>query len=289
MIADPSRSDAVYVFAVNHLPNPEYDGTEQVFKARSQIELFHHVLGTKVATHVRSIRHPLIATPNDVYAESPSSFYVTNDHYYRHGLKRMVEDLFPLAQWTNVVHARLDQLESAEPEAEINAMTALTGIRNSNGIGRGQNEEEMLVCSAIGGIMYRAQADSTSRSISILDEIQFDSTIDNPSYFVDPYRTPSDDASGYVLAGLLGAANLTRSHADPNARDGVMVWHARRKAMTNGTTSADWESRLIFEDDGKNIHTGSSAVMVPTDSPKRARLFVTGFASKNVVAVDVAL
>ena len=137
--------------------------------------------------------------------------------------------------------------------------------------------------------MYRARADSKNRSISIFDEVQFDSTIDNPSYFVDPHRTPSDDASGYVLAGLLGAANLTRSHADPNAQDGVMVWHVRQKETTNGTTSADWESRLIFEDDGKNIHTGSSAVMVPTDSPKRARLFVTGFASENVVAVDVAL
>lgn len=162
MIADPSQSSAVYIFAVNHLPNPKYDGTEHTFKARSQIELFHHVLGTGVARHVRSIRHPRIITPNDVYAESPSSFYVTNDHYYRHGLKRLVEDVYPLAQWTDVVHVRLDQLESVDAEAGINATTALSGIRNSNGIGRGQNEE-VLVCSAIGGIMYRAQADSKSQ------------------------------------------------------------------------------------------------------------------------------
>ncbi|KAI9040478.1 serum paraoxonase/arylesterase family protein [Aspergillus affinis] len=289
VIADPTRSSAVYIFAVNHLPNPEYDGTGHTFKARSQIELFHHVLGSGVARHVRSIRHSSIVTPNDIYAESPSSFYVTNDHYYRHGLKRMIEDVSPWAQWTDVVHVRLEQMESADAEAGINATTALTGIRTSNGIGCGRNEEEMLVCSALGGIMYRARADSESRSISIVDEFRFDSTIDNPSYFVDPYRTPSHDASGYVLAGLLGAANLTRSHGDPNARDGVMVWHARRKAMANGTTSADWETRLIFEDDGSNIHTGSSAVMVPTDSAKRARLFVTGFSSEHIVAVEVEL
>lgn len=288
VIADPDQSNAVYIFAVNHLPNPQYDGAEHAFKGRSQIELFHHILDTGVARHIRSIRHPLILTPNDVYAESPSSFYVTNDHFYSHGLKRLVEDFYPLAKWTSVVHARLDQLELADPEAGVNVTTALTGIRNSNGIGHGQ-DGEMLLCSAIGGIMYRARTESGGRSISILDEVRFDSTIDNPSYFVDPYRTPSDDASGYVLAGLLGAANLTRSHADPNAREGVMVWHARRKATGNGMASADWDTRLIFEDDGSNIHTGSSAVMVPTDSPKRARLFVTGFVSKSVVTVEVEL
>ncbi|KAA8645489.1 hypothetical protein EYZ11_009118 [Aspergillus tanneri] len=294
VIEDPDRSGAVYIFAVNHLRNPEYDETgtnaQDVFKARSQIELFHHILGTSTATHVRSVRHPLITTPNDIYAKSPSSFYATNDHFYRHGLKRHIEDAYPWAKWTNVVHVRLDQLKSAaSPEAGINATVALSGIKNSNGIGHGQDGEEILLCNAIGGIMYRARADGETSSISILDEIRFDSTIDNPSYFADPYRTVSDDASGYVQAGLLKAMNLSQSHGDPSAKDGVTVWYTRRKAAADGVMSAEWETRQIFEDDGSNIHTASSALLVPVESPKKARLFVTGFSSESVVAVDVDL
>jgi hypothetical protein len=296
VLEDPNRSDAVYIFVMNHLPNKEYFQTapraQNVPKARSQVELFHHVLESDTVRHVRSIRHSLIVTPNDIYAESPVSFYVTNDHFYREGFKRHIEDIVPAAKWSNIVHIQLDSLQSEQAEAGVDAKLALTGLHNNNGLGHGQSKEEILISSAISGIMYRGRANPETRNVSISDEVRFDSSIDNPSYYMDPYHTSSDDASGYVLAGLLRPINIARNHADPNGKDGVMVWYTRHNATKVGS-SVEWETRLIFEDDGKNIRSASTALLVPIEpkpqEQKKAWLFVTGFVSENIIAVEVSL
>ncbi|KAE8350955.1 hypothetical protein BDV28DRAFT_138133 [Aspergillus coremiiformis] len=296
VLEDPDRPNAVYIFVVNHLPNVDYYQVDvpvqDVPKARSQIELFHHVLGSNTVQHVRSILHSLIVTPNDVYAESPQSFYVTNDHFYRGGFKRQVEDLIPAAKWSNVVHIQLDSLDSGQAETGVDAKVALTGLQNNNGLGHGQLKEEILISNAIGGVMYRGRANPETRNVSILDEVHFESSIDNPSYFIDPYHTSSDDASGYVLAGLLRRIDLVKNRADPHGKDGVMVWYTRRNATKEGGI-AEWETRLIFEDDGTNIRSSSTALLVPIEPKpeemKKAWLFVTGFVSENVIAVEVVL
>ncbi|PWY67552.1 serum paraoxonase/arylesterase family protein [Aspergillus heteromorphus CBS 117.55] len=301
LIPDPEREDAVYIFAVNHLGNPEHE-TGNVPRARSQIELFHHVLQSGNARHVRSIRHPLITTPNDIYAASPRSFYVTNDHHSREGYKRMAEDLLPVAKWSNVIHVQLDRLPGISAEGGVDAVVAADGLRNPNGLGHGQSEDEVLLTSAIGGILYRARPNPLNRTVTVLDHFAFDSTIDNPSYYRDPYRTSDDDASGYILGGLLRAVDVAQTHNQPHAKEGVMVWHLRR-SPTATTRDADrdsdsgWEKRLIFEDDGTHIRTASTALLLPiqseesskSTSEKKARLFVTGFVSEAVIAVEVSL
>ncbi|KAE8144432.1 hypothetical protein BDV25DRAFT_145627 [Aspergillus avenaceus] len=296
VLVDPDRSDAVYIFAVNHLPNPEYhrfgSHDQNNPKARSQVELFHHILGSNTARHVRSIRHPAIVTPNDIYATSPASFYLTNDHFYRDGLRRQFEDLIPAAKWSNVIHIQLDSLETTYTEAGVNATVALTGIQNNNGLGHGITGDEVLISNAIGGILYRGRVQSETRSISILDELQLESSIDNPSYYRDPYRTSSNDASGYVLAGLRRSIDLAKTHADPKGKDGAMVWYTRPKVTKEGSV-VEWDTRLIFEDDGSIIRTASTALLVPiqpkAQEPKSAWLFVTGFFSESIIAVEVAL
>ncbi|KAE8395377.1 serum paraoxonase/arylesterase family protein [Aspergillus alliaceus] len=296
VLEDPDNPGAVYIFVVNHMPNMEYyqgdSRAQDVPKARSQVELFHHALGSNTVRHVRSILHSLIVTPNDIYAESPLSFYVTNDHFYREGFKRQVEDLVPAAKWSNVVHVQVDSLESEQAEIGVNAKVALVGLQNNNGLGHGQSKEEILISNAIGGIMYRGRANPEPRNISILDEVHFDSSIDNPSYYMDPYRTSSGDASGYVLAGLLRPIDLAKNHADPNGKDGVMVWYARPNTPKEGS-AVEWQTRLIFEDDGSNIRSSSTALLVPIElqpgEKKKAWLFVTGFVSENVIAVEVFL
>ncbi|KAB8254247.1 hypothetical protein BDV32DRAFT_18999 [Aspergillus pseudonomiae] len=297
VLEDPDSPDAVYIFAVNHLPNLAYYHaglhSQEIPKARSQVELFHHVLETNTVRHVRSIRHSLIATPNDIIAESPLSFYVTNDHFYREGFKRQIEDLFPAAKWSNIVHIQLDSLESEQAETGVDAKVALTGLQNNNGLGHGQSEGELLISNAIGGIMYRGRTNPETHNISIVDEVHFDSSIDNPSYYADPYRTSSDDASGYVLAGLLRTIDVAKNHADPNGKDGAMVWYTRPKATKEEGGPVEWETRLIFEDDGTNIRSSSTALLVPIEpkpqEKKKAWLFVTGFVSESVIAVEVLL
>lgn len=53
----PEDPDSVVIFAVNHLPNPAYAASNGKIlpEARSQIELFHHTIGSSEATYLRSI------------------------------------------------------------------------------------------------------------------------------------------------------------------------------------------------------------------------------------------
>lgn len=292
---DPDNRDAVYIFAVNHLPNPDFYGADTPVgsdtpKARSQIELFHHALGSPSVRHVRSIRHPLIRTPNDILAQSPTSFYVTNDHFYRNGLMRLVEDIVPDAKWSSTVHVRVDSFQSADGQSGIDATTALTGLHNNNGLGLGASPDEVVIGSAIDGVMHRATVHESNRSITVRDSISFDTTIDNPSYFRDLHAaSPADDRSGYVNAGLTRGIDLLGHFSDPNAKDGAIVWYAR----PSETEPEGWEKRVLFEDDGSLIRTASAAVLVGGEAQgageRKAWLFVTGFLSESVVAVGVGL
>ncbi|BCS23242.1 serum paraoxonase/arylesterase family protein [Aspergillus puulaauensis] len=290
VIQDPDRSDAVYIFTVNHLGNPDYQADTGVHKARSQIEVFHHILKTSTVRHVRSVRHPLVKAPNDLYATDPYSFYVTNDHYYLGGYMRLLENFVPWIKWTNVVHVQLDRITTSDETAGVNATVALPNLWAANGLGHGQSDEEILVTSVLGGTMWRTQASNDhSRTLSIQDDISVDSIIDNPSYYDDPYRTVDDDASGYVLAGLRRAIDLPKTHHDSTATEGVIVWYVRRSKDGTG-----WEKRVIFEDDGSSIRSASAAVLVPIKpakgaAQKEAWLFVTGFVSNNVIAIKVQL
>ncbi|CAN9514337.1 unnamed protein product [Ophioblennius macclurei] len=88
---DP-RDDSVYLFVVNH---PHH---------ASQVELFKFEEDDLSLLHVKTIKHELLYSVNDVVAVGIDSFYATNDHYYvQEFLKGVVEPL--LGQpWGNVVY-----------------------------------------------------------------------------------------------------------------------------------------------------------------------------------------
>jgi hypothetical protein len=293
VIADPKDAGAVYIFAVNHLPNPAFvqaseKEREGIESARSQIELFHHVLRSKSVRHVRSIRHPLVYTPNDISAVSPEEFYVTNDHYYRDGLLRLVEDVWPFAKWSNIISVRISDLEAQDATAGLDASVAHSGLWNNNGLGAGRSDDEIVISSAVGGELYLGQMHAVNHTISIHTTIPFDTVTDNPSYYTDPYRSASDDASGFVVAGISQGIYLAQTGHDINGKDPLQVWYTRQ------TTSGTWENKLLFEDDSSRIRSASAAVLVPIepksgDGRKQAWLFVTGFLSESMVAVQVDL
>ncbi|KAH8194527.1 hypothetical protein TruAng_011307 [Truncatella angustata] len=300
VIGDPKAGEekAVYIFAVNHLPDPEYfdesyrqraKPAKGQPKARSQIEIFRHEIGSPTAQHLRSVRHSLIKTPNDILALGPTHFLVTNDHHYREGFMREIEEIYPGATWTETVDIELTDMLAVDPEAGVTAAIALDSIHNNNGLGHGRTDAELLVASAIGGTLHLVEpADTKSgHTYRIVDEVFLDSTIDNPSYFNDPYASSSYDASGFVLAGLARGVDLAQTHTDPAAKDPVLVWYVRK-------VGDKWEKRLIFEDDGTTVRTASAAVLVAIDPAKeggkrRAWLFVTGFLSANAVAIKIDL
>jgi len=294
----PNDPTSLFIFAVNHLPNPAYYDLKdkKAPKARSQIEVFHHKIGTLVAEHMRSIWHPLIRTPNDIYIRNEHSAYITNDHLYREGLMKMVEDIAygTAAPWTDLVHVEISDLRADIDTAGINVNVAIKGLHNNNGLGRGRDDDEILIARASAGVLVLATP-NPHPYLKVVESIQLPCTIDNPSYFRDPYAKESGrDASCFVLAGLARAA----AFPDTQGLDPVMVWLVLPKVgqnMENGRRSKEkWVKKLVFQDDGRTIRSTATAVLVainPTENggKKQAWLFVSGPVAKAIVASRINL
>ncbi|XP_071372173.1 serum paraoxonase/arylesterase 2-like isoform X1 [Centroberyx affinis] len=83
--------DTIYLFVVNH---PQH---------KSQVEIFKFVEQDHSLVHLKTIKHELLHSVNDIVAVGVDSFYATNDHYFNHEILRHVEGL--LSQpWCNVVY-----------------------------------------------------------------------------------------------------------------------------------------------------------------------------------------
>lgn len=291
IVRDPGQPEAIYIHAVNHRPLPAYaaslDATLEV-KADSVVEIFKHTIGSDVATHVRTVKHDLITMPNDIFSTGPYSFYTTNDHHYRDGLLRTLEVLGTkrLCSWTDVVYAEAEP--DMDGEMGVIAKVAIDHLHTTNGLGHTPNSSVLLITDAPGGESMTAAIDPETHKLSIVDSFTIDHTIDNPSWFQDPFPEVGHDASGVVNAGLQKGINLEHELAEgPIASAVFLTNHLTGPAGPNTTL-------LFADDDGKTLRSASAAVLVAidpavNDGRKQAWLFASGFASKAVVAVKVDL
>lgn len=306
ILNDPEDPDKLWIYIVNHLPNPERWGASRAkayqLPERAQIEIFSHQLGTDRAKFERSMRHPMLRTPNDVIAKTPSTFYVSNDHVYSEGLKRTWEDVGTqsTAPITDLVYFELNSMTSKDPAAAVKATVALKDIHNNNGLGRGRpsHPDELAIVDATGGALIRAKrnlARPANPQLQILERIQLDSTLDNPNYYEDRWATPTNNASGYIMPGLLGGLKMLSDFPHLDRPIPSVVWHVRAKGPVDfDSGSNEWEKRMIFADDGRALRTASGAVLIGIDPEtnegrKQGWLFATGFGSFNVVAAKVDL
>lgn len=301
VLEDPDQpvGKAVYIFAVNHKPNAAHFGANSspdAHKGRSVIEVFHHVIGSDSAQHLRTIFHDLIRTPNDIVALSPLSFLVTNDHYHREGHMRTLEDLYFRAKWTDTIRVDFKVGDAIKKDTDgVEATVALQGIHNNNGIGRGRTDNEIALVSTVSGVLNLVDFSRPGNDADTLikEKIHLDSTLDNPSYFSDPYYSEVSDTSGFVLAGLSHAKDFGR-FTEPGFKHGAIVWKVS-PAKGKEPGSADyWEKKIIFQDDGSRLNTGTVAVIVAIDpttqkGKRKGWLFATGFISENIVAAKIDL
>lgn len=293
VISDPVRSagEAVYIFAINHLPHPDVHG-----QTHSQLEIFYHEIRSGSARHIRSVWDPAITTPNDVVALSPTSVLVTNDHYHATGRWREFEDVSG-HKWTGTVHLQLARLDGAASAQDgVMASVALAPMHNNNGIGHGRSRDEVLVVECVSGVLNIGHVEEKTgkATIKIDHSLFYDSTIDNPSFFRDPYSNSTFDGSAYLAPGLTRAVDIHASVThDPATRPPipVMIWRTKR-VPTSSADKPEWKTELLFEDDGTRLDSVAAAVQVAIDPAqedgrRRAWLFATGFVSRNVVAIKV--
>ncbi|KAL7923340.1 hypothetical protein ACQKWADRAFT_290627 [Trichoderma austrokoningii] len=306
VIDDPKKpkGEAVYIFAVNHIPNPRHygeNGDANAQRCYSVIELFHHVVGSGKAKHIRTIWHPLITTPNDIFAMSPTSFLVTNDHYFRTGLPRIIEDVLPLIARTSAVHVQLQDLKPVKSDnSGVHASVALDKLHNLNGLGHGRTEDEVFVTGCNTGLVHVGKirdSKDTEKIITVSQTIKFGLPVDNPSFFKDPYANKTFDASGVVGSGPTRAVDWFKNKVLESVLDPSMVWMASpRSSGQKGEGAAkgeeDWDLKVIFQDDGQRVRTASASVLLAIDPKeeqgrRRAWLFVSSYQSYNVIAVKI--
>ena len=158
-------------------------------------------------------------------------------------------------------------------------------IQNPNGLGHGKEENDILIARAAAGILEIAHlAEPFVDPVpQFTQSIQFNNTLDNPSYFRDPYaKETGRDASGYVMAGLTVASKFPNPKCDPS----IAVLVPQDELQSRG--------KILFLDDGKTVSTASTTVLVAIDpkknkGKKQARLFVTGPMSTGVASMKVDL
>ncbi|KFP47725.1 Serum paraoxonase/arylesterase 2, partial [Cathartes aura] len=85
------RDDTMYLFVVNH-PHQ-----------KSTVELFKFVEDDNSLVHLKTVRHDLLTSVNDIVAMGPDSFYATNDHYFSDFILMFLEMFLGLT-WSNVVY-----------------------------------------------------------------------------------------------------------------------------------------------------------------------------------------
>ncbi len=272
---------------MNHAPTDEYVESRNASlpaerKADSRVEIFHHVLGSDTATHVRTVRHHLIQTPNDLLATGPTSFFVTNDHFYREGTMRKLEDVGTRATsaWSNTLHVIANA--KARDFEGVDTVFALHGLHNNNGLGR--RPGGVTICDASGGVAYLAHIEG--RNLKVDSQIAYESTIDNPSWFEDKY--PGDnDRSGIVQAGL-AKAMIMHEALNRDAAVPPIVW------LSSGSPEKGWKTSMLFTDNGLSLSSASAGIMISidpatNDGKKQAWLFMSGFGSLRIVATKVDL
>jgi len=312
VIDDPEPKNgkpAVYIFALNHSPNARFvefmqdpaleDDAKLLHKSKRQIEVFYHVRGTSKLTHVRTIRDDSILMPNDIFAETPKSIYITSDPTLMGSATTKSGDTATAIR-SSTYHIKLSQLwEVWDPESHLNITVASNKLQNNNGIGHGQTKQEVLITSMTSGVMLRGRFSPTadSRRITYIDEFKLPPMVGNPSYFRDPYADAEEDASGYIVPSHYRALERTLGQDAAAKDDSLTIWQIR-KAKKGGSASwtreGNWEKRILFEDDGSRIRSANSAVVVPIDPKledglRKGWLVITGVVAKNIIAVKVDL
>ncbi|XP_040208240.1 serum paraoxonase/arylesterase 2-like isoform X1 [Rana temporaria] len=155
------RDGTVYLFVVNH-PIPDYNSCIEIFKFD---EKKNYLL------HLKTIKHPLLQSVNDIVAVGPESFYATNDYYFESVPMKIVEGFFGL-KWTNVVYYSPRNVREVAP-----------GLYSGNGIAI-SNDKKFIYAVDIMAHAIKVYEKHDNWSLTLVKAVDVDTCPDN--LFVDP-------------------------------------------------------------------------------------------------------
>ena len=147
-----TKDSITTIAAVNHTTNGEY------------IELFK--LTKSKLTHHKTLHNDLIIAPNDIVLLDEETFYFTNDHIYKNGFMRFIEEFLGLP-FSNVIFYDGKKFKEAAK-----------GISYANGINFEKNKNLIFVASPrkFKIKVYEKQPDN---SLTFIEDIYCGSGVDN--------------------------------------------------------------------------------------------------------------
>uniref|UniRef100_A0A8B9SKD0 Paraoxonase n=1 Tax=Anas platyrhynchos TaxID=8839 RepID=A0A8B9SKD0_ANAPL len=153
------KDDTVYLFVVNH-PHQ-----------KSTVEVFKFVEDDNSLVHLKTIRHDLLISVNDIVAMGPDSFYATNDHYFSDFILMFLEMFLGLT-WSNVVYY------SPKEVKEVAA-----GFYSANGINISPDKKYIYVADVLDHKVHVMEKHA-NWNLTHVKTLQLDTLVDNLS--VDP-------------------------------------------------------------------------------------------------------
>ncbi|KAM6200983.1 serum paraoxonase/lactonase 3 [Rhynchocyon petersi] len=162
-----NKDHTVYLYVVNH---PHMASTVEIFKFEEQ----QHTL-----VHLKTIKHELLQSVNDIVVLGPEMFYATRDHYFTNHFLSLLEMFLDL-HWTYVLFYSPQEVKIVAP-----------GFSSANGITISQDHRYVYVADVMDKNIHVMKRDD-NWNLTQQKVIQLDTFVDNLT--VDP-------ATGDILAG----------------------------------------------------------------------------------------
>ncbi|KIK09759.1 hypothetical protein K443DRAFT_300237 [Laccaria amethystina LaAM-08-1] len=258
VVPSSSNPNDLLIYLINHRA-PLGNVLASKVGADSVIELFKTTVGGSTMTHIRTFQdESVIITPNDlVGSPDGKSFYFTNDHGARVGLKRELEMLGYAA--TSVGYCHVDE----------GCKFAIKNMHGNNGIAQAPNGTFYVANALWGGLtILEPQAD---KSLVITDYVKTDRGMDNLSV----------DSAGHVwAAGFPNALILAFQHfSDPTI---PCPSNALRFSINTGPNvfyGEKYKVDKVFEDDG----TFALGITSVVHDAERKLLFLDGVTAPSLI------
>lgn len=212
------KADSTYIVAaINHTPSAH------------TVEFFS--LYNEELTHTGTIKSSQLISPNDLVLVNENQFYITNDHGFREGFGRLLEDYGNLAVANVLFYDGNAFKEVAD------------GISYANGINRDEERKLVFVASPR-RFLVKVYKETELGSLEFTEDIACKTGVDNIEF----------DTEGSLWIGchpdLLGFAAYSKKRKDISPSEIIKIEYRGK---------GDYTVSSIYENDGSQISATSVA------------------------------
>lgn len=228
-------------------------------RAGPRVEVFDLALSTGAATHVATLEHPRIASPNSVAATGPDGFYLTNDLLFaRRGAAHVIAlaaELLTAAPGGSLVHVALASDSEGGVSIEKAHMISRLALGNGVAVDTATNrvwavatlkgiyefEYDPADPARIGGAMFLRAAVLADNLVFTAGEL-FVSGFTSLRGMLESSKNPEARKPGGLTAKVLPLLKMRE--------DAVEVVKRKYDVANSALRREEWRWETVFVDDG---------------------------------------